>query len=177
MAAHAARLQAIRDRILDRVATTFKGAVKQVFTYSQIALDREIPPNSKGRNSRGLYTGETLTFPDKNTGVIDNTAASTDGYRYGYVVHEGRGALDAPTKLRGKVAYVWLTDPNIPRPTSKTEWQAARAANVVAWARHLPSVRSRPWRKDTVRTYGHLVGEFCTRSDAAWGINFFDAGA
>jgi hypothetical protein len=117
--------------------------------------ERATPPGATG-----LLEGEQLSFPDPAIAVIENVAVSADGYQYAYAVHQGLPAQQAPTQLNGKPAYVWLTDPTLPRPTSRSGWEAARRLpGLVVFARHLAARPGKPWRQIAVQRNQHTVAE------------------
>lgn len=156
---HARRLNELHKRIAGETPTTFYRAVRYIYLQCLDELGSMFPPKT-GRASMGLYHGETMNMLGQNKAEIVNLAASQDGYRFGYIVHQGRGPLTAPTKLNSKPAYVWITQDDTPRPQTKDQWAVASKVGVVARAKHLPARAPKPWRKNVIDRNRETVKKF-----------------
>lgn len=158
-AEHAKRVKALRERIRAALPASFKAAVVFVHHECLAEIEALFPDKGEGRNSAGLYHGERMEFQGDTQAVIRNIVASPDGYRYARIAHEGRGALTAPTKLRGKKFYVWMKNGDDARPQSENEWQRARKAGAVAMAKSLRARRAKRWRKRVLTRLKGKIGK------------------
>lgn len=163
---HAAGL-ARRAQVVERISgDAFRAAVGSVLADCRAQIQTMFSERAVAPGATGLLEGEQLSFPDATTAVLENVAVSADGYRYAYVVHQGLPPRQTPTRLNGRGAYVWLTDPTLPRPTSRSGWEAARRLpGLVIFARHLAARSGKPWRQVAVERNRHTVAEY--QQDAA----------
>jgi len=140
--ARAARLEA-------NVPKSFKGAMLQVERLSRAEMNRMVYAKaSPTKRSATLKNSEVMRYPSANEALLTNTASSTwKGVKtyYGWVVHEGRKAMD-----KGRKWFAWMKDPSARRPSDFAGWVRAMKDGAAVLTHRVAAVSARPWRTKAI---------------------------